>query len=192
MKLLIVTLAPLTSNLHHATLPVRVSKDFRAARHEPYLAAPVGDQAHAVRAATGAAALLPLHPAAATAWTMLALNIARVVYWARRWRPDLYLADGIQAATMTHLARGATGGHGLSVLYLTHLLDERSSRTGALLERRAIQECDRLVTTDASLTTRLIQAYSARGGDLALLPTASPETLVSTCESFLAEPPGFG
>jgi hypothetical protein len=192
MKLLVVTLAPVTTNLDHAPLPVRATRDFAAAGHDPYLAAPPGHQAQAVRAAAGVAALLPLHLTAATGWVMLALNIARVVYWARRWRPDLYLADGIQAATVTHLARGATGGHGLSILYLPRLLYEHGNRIGGFLERRAIQECDRLVTSDAALATHLVHSHGARGGDLALLPGGNSNALVSLCESFLAEPPGFG
>jgi hypothetical protein len=192
MKVLIVTLAPLAMDLRHAPLPVRAIREFVAAGHEPYLAAPPEGQVQAVRAAAGVTVLLPLHLAAATGWAMLALNIIRIVYWARRWRPDLYLADGAQAATLTHLARGSTGGHGLSVLYLPYLLYKRGSRTGAFLERRAIQECDRLVTSDAALATRLMHSYGARGGDLALLPDDDTRALVSLCEGFLAEPPGFG
>lgn len=191
MKLFILSLAPLSPDLTHAPRPLRAIPEFLQRGHTVYLAAPPVGDADALRAALGVQALLPLYRTAATDWARLLLNSYRVAVWAQRWKPQLYLSLGARSATLAHGGRGAVGGYGLSVLVLPALRFQSGSRIGRILERRAIHECDRLITYEASLGDYLVARYGTRGGDLTLLPGVETSPFVAACENYLTEPPGF-
>jgi hypothetical protein len=170
---------------------VRAIEDFRDAGHDVYAAAPLVERAGVVHSSLGIRALLPLHTMRRAEWGKLLLTSYRVAYWARCWQPDLYLSVGAQCATMGHCGRGVVNGYGLSVLVLPALHFEVWNQPGHYLERRAIHECDRLITHDAALAERLIASYGARRADLTLVPGIGSGAYVTLCESYLAEPPGF-
>jgi hypothetical protein len=191
MKLLIIALTPLSTSLTNAPLPVQAIPDFLAAGHRVYLAAPLAGSATEVREALGIEGVLPLHPTAPAGLGRLALNAYRVGYWARFWRPEMYLAVGFRSALLANGGRGAAGGYGLSVLVVSSLHGDSNSRPGRFMERRAIQESDRLITYEATVAQEAIASYGARGGDTKVLSGEAPSTFVGLCEQFLAEPPGF-
>lgn len=189
MNLLITSLAPLSATLTHAPRPVRAIPDFLSAGHTVSLAAPLAGHPDEIREALGLRAVLPLHRMGLNDWCTLLLNAYRLTHWARRWAPDLYLSDGPRSATLAHGGRGAAGGYGLSVLFLPTLRYPPAHRLGSRLERRAIHECDRLITDDPALAHQLVAHYGARGGDLTLLSDPETRPLVTLCERFLTEPP---
>lgn len=190
MKLLLTTLAPLSVAHTHAPRPVRAIPDFLGAGYEVYLAAPLAGRAADIRAAWGVRGVLPLLPTLPGGWARLALNAYRVATWSKRWQPEIYLSLGGEGAWLAHSGRGSAGGYGLSVLVLP-TLRWQGRGPGAWLERRAITECDRLITHDPDLADTLIAHYGARGGDTTLLPGDETAPFVTLCQHFLTEPPGF-
>lgn len=190
MNILLLTLAPLDGQA--APWPIHAAPAFRRAGHTVFVAAPLLAGPRTVRAATGAHVLLPLAPAVPGRLGGLLLNLPRVALWSRRWQPEIYLADGGLAATLAHGGRGATGGYGLSLLYLENLSGLRKEgRAGWRLARRAVHEADRLLCHGQEQAAALLRCYGARGGDLTVLGGSDPEDLVALCERLLAEPPGF-
>ncbi|MBA3531628.1 MAG: hypothetical protein H0T73_06915 [Ardenticatenales bacterium] len=191
MNLFIITILPLSTSLEHAPPPVQAIPHFLAAGHRVYLAAPLAGQAEEIREALGVGGVLPLHRVAPSALLPLLLNGYRVGYWARRWRPEIYLSVGPRSALLANGGRGAADGDGISVQVLSSLQPESTHWVGQLLERRAIQEADRLLTYEAAVAGDVVGHYGARGGDVTVLPDKQPRHFVSLCEQFLAEPPGF-
>lgn len=189
MHLLITSLAPLSATLTHAPRPVRAIPDFLAAGHTISLAAPLAGHPDEMREALNLRAVLPLHRVELNNWGTFLLNAYRLSHWSRRWAPDLYLSDGAQSAMLAHGGRGAAGGYGLSVLFLPTLRYPTTHRLGHRLERRAIHECDRLVTDDPGLAQHIVAHHGARGGDLTLLSNPDTSSLVTLCERYLTEPP---
>ncbi len=143
-------------------------------------------------ASTNLITLPPLEHISLVSGTLALLrNGRRVARWAKMHRPILYLSFGGAAATLAHLARRATGGYGMSVVYLAVLPSATAWSIGAWLERRAILHCDRILVPSANMAHSLVKHYHARGGDIHIAPLEDPPSIAHKTIAFLNEPPGW-
>ena len=178
MTLLLIATRTLEAGL---PVPVQAAPLFRAAGHRVYVACPTDGDGDALRARLDVDGVLPL--VRGVSWGALVVNLYRMSYWARKWQPELYLSLSPRGALLAHSGRGSTGGYGLSVLYL-------SAPPRGWLQHHAFHEADRLIVEEESLAETLRARHPARGGDLTMLPAATPEALLSRSLAYFEEPPG--